>query len=230
MGQARKYVLYAVGEILLVMIGILLALQVNNWNADKKANKLEDKLLIELRSAIHADTLMIETAIVDNENAKSSCQIIISHFVQNLPIHDSLQLHFENANLWWKLLLRKSAFENAKSYGLHFIRDDSTRLLLTNFYEFQVLWSNTMNERQTLYYYNTVVPLLTDLFETTSTPYSFRDGIVPYDFEVLRKSKKYRNILKTNIKNRGYENDWLRHILRGMKELDQRLKMEIDSN
>lgn len=31
-GSAQKYLLYAIGEILLVMIGILLALQVNNWN------------------------------------------------------------------------------------------------------------------------------------------------------------------------------------------------------
>jgi len=30
-----RYLLYAVGEILLVMIGILLALQVNNWNNNR---------------------------------------------------------------------------------------------------------------------------------------------------------------------------------------------------
>ena len=34
----KRYLLYAVGEILLVMIGILLALQVNNWNEEKKSN------------------------------------------------------------------------------------------------------------------------------------------------------------------------------------------------
>ena len=36
-----KYARYAVGEIVLVMIGILLALQVNNWNEARKERKLE---------------------------------------------------------------------------------------------------------------------------------------------------------------------------------------------
>ena len=35
-GSTRKYLYYAIGEILLVMIGILLALQVNNWNSNRK--------------------------------------------------------------------------------------------------------------------------------------------------------------------------------------------------
>ena len=33
-----KYMRYAVGEIVLVMVGILLALQVNNWNEERKQN------------------------------------------------------------------------------------------------------------------------------------------------------------------------------------------------
>ncbi len=36
----RKYLLYAIGEIILVVIGILIALQVNNWNEKRKANQL----------------------------------------------------------------------------------------------------------------------------------------------------------------------------------------------
>jgi hypothetical protein len=36
--NVRKYLLYAIGEILLVVIGILIALQVNNWNQDRLAN------------------------------------------------------------------------------------------------------------------------------------------------------------------------------------------------
>ena len=39
--RVAKYLRYAIGEILLVVIGILIALQVNNWNKQRKANILE---------------------------------------------------------------------------------------------------------------------------------------------------------------------------------------------
>ena len=45
----RRYLLYAIGEVLLVMIGILLALQVNNWNEERKARNLEHQALINLK-------------------------------------------------------------------------------------------------------------------------------------------------------------------------------------
>ncbi|MEO1437908.1 MAG: DUF6090 family protein, partial [Bacteroidota bacterium] len=47
-GQLKRYLLYAIGEILLVMIGILLALQVNNWNQERVNNKKELKALQDL--------------------------------------------------------------------------------------------------------------------------------------------------------------------------------------
>lgn len=46
--NVRKYIWYALGEILLVMVGILLALQVNNWNEQRKAESEERVILISL--------------------------------------------------------------------------------------------------------------------------------------------------------------------------------------
>ena len=43
--QMKKYVLYAIGEIALVMIGILLALQVNTWNQDRQLQQEEREIL-----------------------------------------------------------------------------------------------------------------------------------------------------------------------------------------
>ena len=42
--------LYAIGEIILVVFGILIALQINNWNEHRKAEEKEIKLLVELKA------------------------------------------------------------------------------------------------------------------------------------------------------------------------------------
>ena len=45
-GKLRSYLIYAIGEILLVVIGILLALQVNNWT-ERKKNIREEKIILK---------------------------------------------------------------------------------------------------------------------------------------------------------------------------------------
>ena len=48
-GVTRKHVLYAIGEIALVVVGILIALQVNNWNEWRKDKILEKEILNDLK-------------------------------------------------------------------------------------------------------------------------------------------------------------------------------------
>lgn len=48
--KTGKHLKYAVGEIILVMIGILLALQINNWNSNRQLKKDELKVLKKLES------------------------------------------------------------------------------------------------------------------------------------------------------------------------------------
>lgn len=54
-GTARKYITYAIGEILLVMIGILLALQVNNWNESRQTNESTKTYLHGIIEDLNAD-------------------------------------------------------------------------------------------------------------------------------------------------------------------------------
>ena len=54
-GSIREYVLYGFGEIFLVMFGILLALQVNRWNENRKASILENEFLQRLQSDLTSD-------------------------------------------------------------------------------------------------------------------------------------------------------------------------------
>ena len=59
--KTGKYFNYAIGEIVLVMIGILLALQVNNWNENRKRTKTEVKLLTELYNDAKLDSVFFES-------------------------------------------------------------------------------------------------------------------------------------------------------------------------
>ena len=65
-----RYLKYAFGEIILVMIGILLALQVNNWNENRKAVKAQKRLLINLYEDLGSDSIFLE------DNRQSLLRII----------------------------------------------------------------------------------------------------------------------------------------------------------
>ena len=61
--KTGKYLKYAIGEIALVMIGILLALQVNNWNEHRKSQGQELNLAKQLLEDAKADSIFFESRI-----------------------------------------------------------------------------------------------------------------------------------------------------------------------
>lgn len=75
--KVTAYLLYAIGEVILVMIGILLALQVNNWNEDRVQKKQLNSILKTVAIDLAADTLAANSLIeYYKENEKNSNKII----------------------------------------------------------------------------------------------------------------------------------------------------------
>jgi hypothetical protein len=54
-GDLKKYLLYAIGEIILVVVGILIALQINNWNQKRANKKLEVQYYQSMKSQLNED-------------------------------------------------------------------------------------------------------------------------------------------------------------------------------
>jgi len=65
-GATRKYLLYAVGEIALVVIGILIALQINNWNEERKIKHATKYILEELIAESKKNLAELESVIDSN--------------------------------------------------------------------------------------------------------------------------------------------------------------------
>lgn len=77
-GSLRKYLVYAAGEILLVMIGILLALQVNNWN-EKRKTRIELRDIMEnLKNEFEANLLSLDNVMKRTSNHKKSSIYLLS--------------------------------------------------------------------------------------------------------------------------------------------------------
>lgn len=81
-GKTSKYLKYAIGEIILVVIGILIAIQANNWNIDKVAQKEKEFALKKLIGNINQDTIVLQAAINGGKgyiSALDSCLIILKN-------------------------------------------------------------------------------------------------------------------------------------------------------
>ncbi|WP_445383073.1 DUF6090 family protein [Robiginitalea sp. IMCC43444] len=89
-----KYLFYALGEIILVVIGILIALQINNWNEFNKDREQEKELLTQLQSEFESNLKQLDEKIsMRNTMIRASFKIldIIDHPEKLKP--DSLLLY-----------------------------------------------------------------------------------------------------------------------------------------
>jgi len=81
-GNTGKYFKYAIGEIILVVIGILIALSINNWNENRKESILEQSYYCLLLNDIEQDKIKIEElTALNNKRIEASNKAIIE--IQN---------------------------------------------------------------------------------------------------------------------------------------------------
>lgn len=74
-----KYLLYAVGEILLVVIGILIALQINNANEQRKLDRLEQEYLTALKKEFENNLSEVDRVIKLNARLLKNAQELARH-------------------------------------------------------------------------------------------------------------------------------------------------------
>lgn len=79
-GSITKYLLYAIGEILLVVIGILIALQVNNWNEERLDRGKELRLLGQLQNDLQVSSESINDLYGRLEISSSSADSLLQSF------------------------------------------------------------------------------------------------------------------------------------------------------
>ena len=87
--KVRTYLFYAVGEIALVMIGILLALQVNNWNEEQKALTQLESNFTNLIEDIESNEAQLLQLIESRENRSAGAAYLIDNYEAGIPVAEN---------------------------------------------------------------------------------------------------------------------------------------------
>jgi hypothetical protein len=130
-----KYLLYAIGEIVLVVIGILIALSINNWNEARKDREKEQLFLNKLSSNLSDDinslkNIMHSDSVLIQDLNKISNEI--------LTVDDPKELSFDNNSRYKYSIFsaNTSLYDNMISTGqIGLFRNDSIFDGLTSYYK-----------------------------------------------------------------------------------------------
>ncbi|WP_350293375.1 DUF6090 family protein [uncultured Croceitalea sp.] len=143
-GKTTKYFKYAIGEIILVVIGILIALQINNWNENRNAKNKEKLLLKELNTEFKLNKIQFDSAQYYHNRAVKSAEYIISKFPIDIKTIDFDSLGLHSHYMRWYYTFNPSegitnALSSSSSYDL--ISNNDLRKTL-------ISWSDVLKDYQ----------------------------------------------------------------------------------
>jgi len=157
-----KYMMYAVGEVLLVVIGILIALSINNWNDQRKINIQEQVLLKRLDKEFKANKNQLANKIDIRNSIIQNCTKLLKDY--NKP---------ENADLEQTIIHLSSILPTTydpiqndlvSSGTVEIIRNEALKQML-------VSWSTDVKQLQE------VEQLFFSFYEKSIVPYNIEIGI-----------------------------------------------------
>lgn len=228
----RKYVWYALGEILLVVIGILIALQINNWNEERKSRSYELTMLSEVHEVLITDARVINNWIPHLKDVQYSFNQLASMKKEAEINSDSLLFHLEKIKGYGiAITINKAPFEAIKSGGLDRITNPDIRNNLSNLYGFRIEsaeeWINEVH-RVELFKRNDIIY---DLIEISVKPEEGSDvssAIILNNPEAIISHPRYNELLSRSSWPLGITIRLLSEICESMTILIEQIELELN--
>jgi len=196
-----KYFKYAIGEILLVVIGILLALQINTWNENRKSRKTETYVLNEILSNLNEDAAILNEITNQRQITKVSVANMLGYLQKENISKDSLEKDMVNFLTFERYFPINNAYEILKSKGLQLSNNNLTSKI-SRYYDYE---QKKMN-RSILDVENAILSILEDssgiprFIEALALNQNV--SIINYDNPDLKK-ELYREIVPFKNNNIG---------------------------
>ena len=196
--KAMAYTRYAVGEIILVVLGILIALQINNWNEYRKERKLEYNLLEGVLKSIVSDTTRLNYEIERFNELLEYADYIKMKFNDTSAYEKKLDTAFAQIAISHLYSPDYTAFDRITSVGVEIIENDSIRNLIVHYYDTSRFLQKVETYFENSKYYRQ------HIFPKYFKSYKYGREVVPVDYEALKKSSEFRIAMDYSINDAIY--------------------------
>lgn len=226
-----KYMLYAIGEIFLVVIGILIALQINNNNEAHKARTKEVHYLENIKTDLLLNIRHITNFIAIRESQIKSANVILDYY-EGKPLEDVTDFSYNSLHVytWKKFYQNNNTFlELTNSGNLALISNDSIKNSLLNI---EALYKELKGEEEHFRFDSELLlyepsfsildvnPLTKKFIYDSSSGQVGEDVAIPRaNFEAILKNLKHKNGFVMAV----YEFTVMNAQLQAMKEMSHEL-------
>lgn len=225
--RTSNYLKYAIGEIVLVVIGILIALQLNNLNDIRKTEQEELQSLNDIKLNLMESQLEIKEKLQSDSIETKNYKTLLEHMEQDLPYEASLDSIFANIPAFYNPQLTYSAYESLKAKGIDLIQNDSLKKQIVKIFETDfallvndaVRWEYQINQEITM-------PFFTDHIRRNVDNLNLA---TPNDYEALKKNEKFGNLLSQLIFNRYWDTLISKKIEVGIDSLISNIEKELNN-
>ena len=209
-----KYLLYALGEVLLVVIGILIALQANQWNENRINRQKEKIYLKEILASLNSDLQSINFVMEHNLNKDSVINEVFRYFDKknsNQQVALGIIRQMPHLSEYQSFEQNRVAFDNMiSSETIDIISNDSLRIHLSLYYRYKDFRDGTQErvKQLTRQFVDNISPML------VSREYVFNfSGIetkLPSynDLDYIGNSKIFGDLMSMRQSSRGHTR-WL---------------------
>jgi uncharacterized protein DUF6090 len=182
---------YAFGELLLIVAGILIALQASDWQNQRAERKAERAYLEELSTALSRDLERLTLGLDRYRQIETRVQELLLLLHSGEPYSEAMDAYFGAVYGVETFELNPAAYESLKSHGLTLISNRSLRAQIAQMYE----QTYPSTERAISYEETLVLDLLRPYFLVHFRDLVFNTSATPIDYDTTSKDTEFLNLV-----------------------------------
>ncbi len=242
--KTGKYLKYAIGEIVLVVIGILIALQINNWNIKQTDNKTERVALQNIREEIQIDIYDISWNLKEHQKAMFNEQLLLKLLTGQANIEsDSIDY---NAALGLPFIsaINTATYNSLSNNPPDLISNQKLKKMIYRLYNFfYYAFSEAENRSSDYKLYSRLIPYYEKYFTISDTTQNInlsqndstdyfeedyqRNYLIPKSLDQIRADDGFKVALSEVIFTRGFIISFYETALEKIETLSNEIDKEL---